>query len=374
MKKLISMLLIITLLLSASALTTSAYNLRKGYIYSGYFGYEIVDGKYARLDWVDEDAIENKTLTIPENIDGYEVRYIASIVSNLDTTPEIIILPDTVTYIANGAFRGDSEAIISRIETAYKSNIKKVVLPSNLTYIGDYAFEYCYNLEEITIPESVVYIGKYAFNDCDSLTKLYIPGSVQELGDYAFANCDNLKKVTFGEGFKGFSNYTFYSCDSLKTVNLPYNFRYFGEGTFLDCKKLKVLDLSEQVLTFDEYPYGVYTNKKGKIKAVPKFTVNCYETLYHDLSNSITYDAMNYGFKSVYFIDSDATEKLTCSKYTKTKLKIDGKKAVSWTSSNTKVAKITANGKFKAIAKGTTKLTATLKDGTTYTRKVKVTN
>ncbi len=39
-------------------------------------------------------------------------------------------------------------------------------LPTGLTHIGNYAFDYCSGLTTVTIPNSVTSIGDYAFDYC----------------------------------------------------------------------------------------------------------------------------------------------------------------------------------------------------------------
>jgi hypothetical protein len=51
-----------------------------------------------------------------------------------------------------------------------------VIIPDNVTTIGDYAFSYCSGLTEVAIPDSVTTIGSGAFDGCpckdDILKKL----------------------------------------------------------------------------------------------------------------------------------------------------------------------------------------------------------
>jgi len=56
--------------------------------------------------------------------------------------------------------------------------------------IGFYAFERCNNLKSIVIPEGVTWIGPETFSDCSSLASVAIPESVEDIYDSAvFKNC-----------------------------------------------------------------------------------------------------------------------------------------------------------------------------------------
>ncbi len=59
---------------------------------------------------------------------------------------EKIVIPDSVTYILSGAFRGCV-------------NVREIILPKNLKSLGCSVFSYCYGLERVVIPISVEFIG-----------------------------------------------------------------------------------------------------------------------------------------------------------------------------------------------------------------------
>ena len=85
----------------------------------------------------------------------------------------------------------------SRIIAFRNQNIESYVIPSSVTWIGDWAFSGCDSLSEIVIPSSVTSIGHHAFYGCHSLSAIVIPSSVTSIGNSAFYNCsfpNNLKK------------------------------------------------------------------------------------------------------------------------------------------------------------------------------------
>ncbi|MDD6848587.1 MAG: leucine-rich repeat domain-containing protein, partial [Oscillospiraceae bacterium] len=251
--------------------------------------------------------------------------------------------------------------------------------PPNLTYIGDGAFRYNTKLKEINIPETVSYIGAKAFANCDSLKEVYIPGTVRVMGRSVFASCDGLEKVTVGEGIETIPKLTFESCKALKNVNLPDSIIWIEKYAFYNCKNLNSLSVTGRAFSFGEKAVGFYKNKKGKEVQNKNFKLKIYEPgrLYLD-STSLNY-ANFHGFESVFYLDAKAHYIMYCELYSgsrikniKTKLKIKGVEVEKWTSSKPNVVKITPNGKLKTTGKGTTTLTAKLKDGSTYKRKLKV--
>jgi len=78
----------------------------------------------------------------------------------------------------------------------YVSPTAAVILPNNLTSIGNYAFYRCPNLTEIIIPNTVTTIGKYAFSESNGLTSITIGNSVTYMDTKALYWCKNLKTIT----------------------------------------------------------------------------------------------------------------------------------------------------------------------------------
>ncbi|MDE5860828.1 MAG: leucine-rich repeat domain-containing protein, partial [Ruminococcus sp.] len=81
----------------------------------------------------------------------------------------------------------------------YTGNTPDVIIPSDVTAIGESAFEDCKNLEKIEIPKSVTKIGEFAFLQCDSLRKIVIPESVTTIDGFAFDSCYNLNEIVIPE-------------------------------------------------------------------------------------------------------------------------------------------------------------------------------
>ena len=63
---------------------------------------------------------------------------------------------------------------------------------TQITTIGDSAFEGCEKLTTVTLPSTVATIDYQAFYDCDSLTSIDLSGctSLTTIGQSAFERCD----------------------------------------------------------------------------------------------------------------------------------------------------------------------------------------
>lgn len=73
--------------------------------------------------------------------------------------------------------------------------VKRIVLGSGITTIGDAAFSQISNLQSVTLPSSLTSIGATAFQGCTSLTSVDIPANVTSIGNNAF-DCGNTLDVS----------------------------------------------------------------------------------------------------------------------------------------------------------------------------------
>ena len=71
------------------------------------------------------------------------------------------------------------------------------IIPDSVTHILNGAFRGCGNLTDITIPETVLSIEKSTFWGCIGLTSILLPDSISSIGDWAFNSCSNLTTIRF---------------------------------------------------------------------------------------------------------------------------------------------------------------------------------
>ena len=83
------------------------------------------------------------------------------------------------------------------VYTQLSSILDTLKIPSNIKYIGDFAFAHS-SLKEIKLPDSIFSIGRAAFLDTPIVT-LQLPRSVEMIDTSAFNGCNDLKTI-FYEG------------------------------------------------------------------------------------------------------------------------------------------------------------------------------
>jgi hypothetical protein len=85
---------------------------------------------------------------------------------------ETVEVTDGVVRISSFAFAGRGEQRADKIE--------KIILPDSVKYINESAFKGCNVLEEVYIGKGIVEIGDTPFKNCYSLNTIYYAGTEEE--------------------------------------------------------------------------------------------------------------------------------------------------------------------------------------------------
>ena len=331
-----------------------------------------------------------------------------------------INFPSTLTTIGNSAFSGCEslpEAIlpsgVEKIETnAFKNckAMKKAVVPDTVSSIGSSAFYGCEALADITLGSKLKKIESQTFYGCTVLPSIVLPYNVTTIGDSAFVNCTKLTQITVprnttsiasnafsypkkmtmygpsdcyaqtyasGKGIKYVTQDIHATSVSLditeKTAERYDDFQLTATIAPLNFTDAVVWTSSnEEVATVSDTGYveicgvgtAVITVTAGNVKAACKITVpQLIDWIEFDEDEIELKAGQTYQLKP-YISPSDATNK---------KLK--------YTSSDTKVAEVSASGLVTAKSEGEAKIRAAATDGSdeyavcyvTVTGKAKVT-
>lgn len=144
-------------------------------------------------------------------------------------------------YDSEEEFFADYEDILSRKEITIPSEYKR----TPVTAIGEFAFIYM-GIESITIPDTITTIGMGAFRGCIQLKSIDFSSNLKTIGYGAFASCYKLTKVVLPEGLTTIEDEAFYSCPSLISITIPSTLTTFEDNfVFYDCRKLiEIINLS----------------------------------------------------------------------------------------------------------------------------------
>ncbi len=151
---------------------------------------------------------------------------------------ETICVPSWVKAIEPAAFSyPDWESW--KDNYGYKK-LKEVILPEQITSIGEKAFAGAGELEKISIPDTVTSIGSWAFADCNQLKTIVLPEKLQRIGARAFDGCSGLTKLIIPENTKEIESYAFAECSSLEEMDIPASVETIDMGAFDKCPKLTI--------------------------------------------------------------------------------------------------------------------------------------
>jgi len=154
--------------------------------------------------------------------DGLEV--IEGNVFNGCTSLKTLVFPDSLKEVHAYAFYKTSltEPVYSRSGTilhhyAGKGGETSFTLPPQVKVLGEGAFFKSGALEEVILSEGLQSIRSRAFLET-GVKRVIIPSSVSSIGDRAFWNCPELELVDFRCGDKAINRQAFHACPKLKIL------------------------------------------------------------------------------------------------------------------------------------------------------------
>ncbi len=159
------------------------------------------------------------------------------------------VLPDSVEIIEKGAFQY-CESLDSNL-----------VLPQNLTTIGENAFIGCTSLTDVKFDDNLEEIGDGAFHGCDSLTTVSLPEKVKSIANYCFGHCDNLCEITLPENLTEIGKSAF-SQTKLTHIVIPSKIAVIKEKTFSVCKELSEVVLNDGLQRIEKNAFNSCTSLK----------------------------------------------------------------------------------------------------------------
>ncbi len=171
-----------------------------------------------------------------------------------------LVIPDSVTSIANYAFYGCTALTSITLHNSLTSmgisvfsgctGLIGVTIPNGITTIPDEAFFNCTGLTSITLPNSVTSIGNSAFSNCSSLTSITFPSGLTTTGPAAFANCTSLTDITFPDSLKTISQWCFMYCTGLHSIRVPDGTTTIEEGAFCGCADIDTITIPNSLTFF----------------------------------------------------------------------------------------------------------------------------
>ncbi len=294
--------LILTVIIAFSVFTVTPITVNA--VTSGDYSYSVLNDGTAEFTHYYGDGYE---ISIPSEIDGYEITSIGSHVFCDSIYIGNITVPNSVTSIGDEAFY-------------CCLNLSKVTIPDSVISIGDYAFgfyedltiygnsgsyaetyakehripfvstdnseiyiKYEYNIledgtaeitnysgnaTELSIPSEidgykVTSIGKSAFYNGYALTTIIIPDTVTNIGESAFAYCQRLTTIKIPDSVTSIGDSAFFCCWDLTTITIPNSVTSIGCDAFSGCDILTTVIMSDSVTSIgDSAFFNCYSLKE----------------------------------------------------------------------------------------------------------------
>ena len=340
MKKTLSILLTVILLLSCVSCTVTAANTSDDITTTSLtaddtisqltlFGYQFNDDGFA-YQQRENGTIEiggyigtEENLVFPDTINDIPVTMVRLMYSSdeLKSRVKAITIPESVT---NMEFLNTYQ--FDNLETVYFNAINCYETAVNCSkafanhpkidtiYIGDkveiipqgLCQETC--ITHIELPDSLREIKPNAFMRCNYLEQIVIPDHVTVLGEKAFYGCDRLKNAVIGDGVTDIGLKTFYYSNQLESVSFGAGVENIGESAFELCSVLKMID-TKNIKTIGQYAFKKCSAlehaelREGLTEIGESAFVDCTEMTEATLPDTLT-DLGSYAFLNCYKLTS----------------------------------------------------------------------
>lgn len=219
------------------------------------------------------------------------------------TAIESVVLPDSVNYVDDSAFRdsvylksvtfGAAENLQVHSNALYNTGLTSLYLPANLSYVGEYAFIGLKDLTaysvadenpryksingvlyskdgkkliaypagktgNFTVPKEVETIGFGAFENSLIEAVSFEDGiNLLTIGYRAFYKSEKLASVSIPESVVSIDFYAFAECRNLERVRFAENNKLTGiyEGAFLNCSSLTDIIIPDNIVEVSDFAF-----------------------------------------------------------------------------------------------------------------------
>lgn len=300
-----------------TVINNSNLNFRKGYNDYGYIAYyadRVIYGEELTEDYIFstegnqcyliEYLGQDRELVLPENHNGKNYIIKENVFTNNSEIASVTITNGAIGIQAN-AFRNCAslkKIIISDGATSLdldnkafeNSPIEELYIGRDLTYKADYSSGYSpfYNnktLKKVVVGSSVSTIGNYLFDYCKELVSIEFSNNINYIGNCAFENCVKLQDFTLPSNLKTLGELAFIDCTSLKNLVIPRSVNEIGVGAFSGCGSLKSIIVQEGNNVYDSR-----NNCNAIIETMTNFLLSgCENTIIPNSTDSIA----NWAFR-----------------------------------------------------------------------------
>ena len=143
-----------------------------------------------------------------------------------------INFPSTLTTIGNSAFSGCE-------------SLPEAILPSGVEKIESNAFKNCKALKKAAVPDTVSSIGSSAFYGCEALTDITLGSKLKKIESQTFYGCIVLPSIVLPYNVTTIGDSAFVNCTKLTQITVPRNTTSIASNTFSYPKKMTMYGPSD---------------------------------------------------------------------------------------------------------------------------------
>ena len=246
-------------------------------------------------------------------------------------------LPEKIQILDEYVFKGCANlrdinipTSISKLENGLFSfcSLREVVIPNNITEIGDRTFENCLDMTDIKLPKNLVKIGQGAFYNCNGISSLELPNSLKEIDSEAFGGCLGIKNLVIPDGVVNIGKNAFKDCEFEKLIvpSSVKNFPFVEDDQFGYFTKLE----DGFMLSKKPTPTSLDADLLGVNYAFLSSNWKYHEKIFNEVRNPVIknfYNSLVYDIKDNYDLLENFMESHTFTFYKKfMKLLDDNKK------------------------------------------------
>ena len=205
----------------------------------------------------DDFTLMRETMTSLVDVDLSGITNTSGVNFNGKSTLQRIVLPENLTEIGSNAFQ-------------YCSSLTSIEIPNSVTYIDNNAFQYCSSLSSVYVSDIVAWCNiefdnyysnpmAYAENlylNGELVTNVIIPNEVTEIGDYVFFNCSSLISIEIPSSVTSIGYSAFSGCSSLLSIEIPSGVTSIGSSAFNGCSSLAYIDIPNSIVEIGFETFG----------------------------------------------------------------------------------------------------------------------
>lgn len=160
-------------------------------------------------------------------------------------------------------------------------------------YHNSYYYFIPSSLKSVTITDAST-INTAAFQNCSNVSHISLNDGVAIIGNYAFRNCTALEEINIPETTTSLGVESFYNCISLKEIDVLGSITSIPSHCFYGCTSLESVHMSDKIINIDKYAFGECVNLNSfnfsdNLKIISEYAFNnCDMLTAIDIPDNVT--------------------------------------------------------------------------------------